>query len=64
MTAYEIASNLEAFMSEVAKEPPMIKYANYIRKQADRIEMLNKECAAMREQLRYLESQIYGGVAK
>lgn len=62
--AYEIADSLESFMSNVATQPPMIRYAEYIRKQADKIKLLNEECAAMREQLKYMESQVYGGVTK
>lgn len=64
MTGYEVAQELENFMSEVAKESPLIRFANYIRKQADRIKYLEQECVAMREQLKYLESQVYGGNTK
>lgn len=64
MTGYEVATELENFMANIATQSPMIQYADYIRKQADRIEFLNKECAAMREQLSYLETQVYGGTTK
>ena len=64
MTGYEVAAELENFMNSVAIQPPMVRFANYIRRQADKIKMLEQECAAMREQLSYLESQIYGGTTK
>ncbi len=35
-----------------------------IKEQADRIVELEKECAALREQLRQMESQVYGGTTQ
>lgn len=64
MTAYEVAIELENFMDSVATQSPLIRFANYIRRQADKIKMLEQECVAMREQLSYLESQVYGGTTK
>ena len=31
---------------------------------ADRLEMLEQECSALRQQLRQMESQVYGGVSQ
>lgn len=35
-----------------------------IKKQSKQINQMEQECAAMREQLKHLESQVYGGITK
>lgn len=63
MTAYEFAQIMITHDGSQIWEHG-IDIANMLIKQADRIKEMEQECAAMREQLKYLESQVYGGVTK
>lgn len=71
MNAYELAEHANGLAYEIpadwsSGEPKNVatEIADMLIKQADKITMLEQECAAMREQLSYLESQVYGGVTK
>lgn len=63
MTAYELADKLDRY-GEVSSLNKVWQAVKMLRQQADKIKMLEQECAAMREQLSYLESQVYGGKTK
>lgn len=65
MNAYEIADGLKKMYIETDIYGLFNRRIQVmLRQQADKITMLEQECAAMREQLSYLESQVYGGITK
>lgn len=63
-TAYELADELDNFMSEVAKTPMFIDHANMLRQQADEIKSLKQRQNKMSDVIRNLEAQVYGGTTK
>ena len=62
MNAYELADYIQKNYATSSND--IKKIANMLRQQADRIKEMEQKCSAMREQLKYLESQIYGGTTK
>jgi len=58
----EIRRGITTRKSVQNNEPDRI--ADLLDEAADRLEMLEQECSALRQQLRQMESQVYGGVSQ
>jgi len=58
----EIRRGITTRKSVQNNEPDRI--AGLLDEAADMVEMLEQECSALRQQLRQMESQVYGGVSQ
>lgn len=65
MNAYEIADGLKKMYIQTDNHGLFNRRIQImLRQQADKIKMMEQECSAMREQLKHLETQVYGGTTK
>lgn len=67
MNAYELAKDYADLLAFETKELSMWfrnSAASLIIQQANRVKEMEQECSVMREQLKHLEAQVYGGTTK